>query len=372
MASVDDENVKEMANISPDAVLAGETPRLMDEWQDAPGLWDAARRRIDASAKTGMYIFTGSSTPLLSRTSHTGTGRFATVRMRPLSLFESGGCNGSVSLARLFDTGRVDPAESAMDYETIADLVCRGGWPASYWSDRADPLTLPKSYVESLTSYDISRADGVRRDPAVTGRLLKSLARNSATNVSATAIAADVSGSGRPVSEQTVRSYIGALMQLCVIDEQPAWTPSLRSRARVRTSPKMHFSDPSLAAAAMNAGPGLVRSDPKTLGFLFESMCYRDLCVYASASDGAVYHYRDSNGLESDAVVELPDGRWGAVEVKLGSNRFEEAASNLMKLRDIAGGGRPPSFLMIVSATCGYAYTRKDGVAVVPIDCLGP
>jgi predicted AAA+ superfamily ATPase len=371
MTSVDEKSVKEMAILSPETVLAGDSPRLIDEWQDAPGLWDAARRRIDISAKTGLYIFTGSSTPLLKQTSHTGTGRFATVRMRPLSLFESGNSNGRVSLAKLFDEGRIEPIESAMSYGKAVDLVCMGGWPASHWSNRTDPMEIPREYVKSLISYDVSRADGVRRDPARTERILKSLARNTATSVAATTIAADISGE-QPVSEQTVRSYVGALRQLCVIEEQPAWMPSARSRARVRTSPKMHFTDPSLAAAMMNAGPGLLMSDPRTMGFLFESLCYRDLCVYASASGGAVYHYRDSNGLEADAVIELPDGRWGAVEVKLGNHQLEDASSNLIGLGEAAGSCRPPSFLAVVSAAGGYAYTRKDGVSVIPIDCLGP
>ncbi|MDR3283320.1 MAG: DUF4143 domain-containing protein [Candidatus Methanoplasma sp.] len=371
--SMDDRDSLEVARLSPSTALSGGFPRLIDEWQRVPELWDAARHKIDCANERGLYIFTGSAVPPENSTFHTGTGRFARVKMRPMSLFESGDSTGSVSLSKMFKTGTVDSAPSSIDYEKAVWLICRGGWPASLWADGEKALRIPRAYVESLASSDTNRADMRRRDPFVNERLLRSLARNSASPVKASVISTDVSGSEHNVSEASVRNYVDSLRTIFAVEEQGAWMPSLRSRARVRTSPKIHFADPSLAVAAMKTGPDGLKMDAKTAGILFESLCYRDLSVCASPLNGNVYHYRDSNDLEVDAIVELADGRWGAVEVKLGHSQYNEAASNLLRLAENVGeGASKPSFLMILTATGGFAYARSDGICVVPIDCLGP
>ncbi|MDR0523560.1 MAG: DUF4143 domain-containing protein [Candidatus Methanoplasma sp.] len=364
---------RKVAEMDPQLVLGGEEPRLIDEWQDAPNLWDVARMNIDFSARKGMYIFTGSSTPPAESVSHTGVGRFATVEMRPMSLFESGDSRGSVSLSAMFDGAAEVSSWSDMDYMGAIRLICRGGWPGGLGASMEDALLIPRVYSETLARMDLSRVDGVKRDPGVMRALLKSLARNNATAAKAPALAADMAGGGDPVSEQTVRSYMGALKSVFAIGEQPAWVPSLRSRKRLRTSPKRHFADPSLAAALMEAGPEEIARDPNAAGFLFESMCYRDLSAYSSAFGGRVGHYLDDSGLEVDSIVERGDGRWGAVEVKMGHRDADKAAASLLRLKEkLAGEAAEPSFLMVLCATGGAAYMRGDGVAVVPLDCLGP
>jgi predicted AAA+ superfamily ATPase len=373
MISIDDRDSLEVARLSPNTALSGDSPRLVDEWQRVPDLWDAARHNIDYAGGRGMYIFTGSAVPPENSTFHAGTGRFVRVKMRPMSLFESGDSTGSASLSKIFETGAVDPAPSSIDYEKAVWLICRGGWPASLWVEGEKALRIPQAYVDSLASSDTTRTDLRRRDPLVNERLLRSLARNSASPVKTSVISADASGDGQDVSDASVRNYMDALKTIFAIEEQGAWMPSLRSRARVRTAPKMHFADPSLAAAAMKTGPAGLKMDAKTTGLLFESLCYRDLSVYASSLNGNVYHYRDSNDLEADAIVELADGRWGVAEVKLGHSQYENAASNLLRLKESVGeDAAKPSFLMILTATGGFAYTRPDGICVVPIDCLGP
>ncbi|MDR3283520.1 MAG: DUF4143 domain-containing protein [Candidatus Methanoplasma sp.] len=371
---VGDEDNNRFAALNPQSALDGEHPHLVDEWQDVPKLWDVARRNIDLSHKKGMYIFTGSSVPPSEKTLHTGIGRFARMHMRTMSLFESGDSNGSVGLSALFDTGRADNAPSKIDYQQAVRLMCRGGWPGALGVDDASAIGMSYDYIDSIVNLDMSRVDGKRRNRATAELLIKSLARNSASSASISTVVADVQDAEAKISDLTVRSYLEALKKLFIIEEQTAWHPSLRSRTRVRTSPKRHFTDPSLAAAALGARPGILLKDVRTAGLLFESMCYRDLCVYASASGGRVFHYRDNAGLEADAVVQLDDGRWGAVEVKLGTFDFEKAAANLIRLKNkmAAAGAEEPSFLMILSASGGGARTRPDGVAEVPADCLGP
>jgi predicted AAA+ superfamily ATPase len=369
---IDQKENQERALLLPDTVLTGATPRLIDEWQDAPLLWDAARRQIDKKHSPGLFIFTGSSMPPEEKLSHTGTGRFARLNMRPLSLLESGDSSGKISLGNLFQNGMVEPCPSEMDFKKAVHLICKGGWPASFWLDDPAAMLIPQEYIQAIAQKDISRIDGVKKDPHRVLLFLRSLARNTATAARASTLSGDVARDGGEISDQTTRSYLEALRLIYVIDEQEAWQPSLRSRTRIRTSPKRHFTDPSLAAAALGATPELLVGDLKTAGFLFESLCYRDLCVYADASRGKVFHYRDDSGLEADAIVSLPDGRWGAVECKLGSFEFDAAAENLIKLKQkLAGEIREPSFLAIVTATGGLAYTRDDSVSVVPLDCLG-
>ena len=364
---------RERALLLPDVVLEGESPRLIDEWQDAPILWDAARRRIDSLHRPGLFIFTGSSVPPEEETSHTGTGRFARMQMRPLSLFESGDSNGTVSLKALFADGSIEPCVSEMDFRKALNLICKGGWPASFWMNDKASMLIPGEYIKAIARKDISRIDGVRKDPNRVMLLLRSLARNTATVAKTSTLRNDISRDGGEVGDQTIRAYYEALKLIYAIEEQEAWRPSLRSKTRLRTSPKRHFADPSLAAAALGATPELLSEDIKTAGFLFESMCFRDLCVYSDTLNGTVLHYQDEKGLEIDEIVSLTDSRWGAFEVKLGSFEFDSAAANLLKLRkkmmDIV---QPPSFLAILTASGGMAYMRKDGVVVIPLDCLKP
>ena len=368
---------KRRALLIPDAVLEGPTPRLIDEWQDAPVLWDAARRMIDREHHPGMFIFTGSAapdSPEAEKPSHSGTGRFARMRMRPLALYESNNSNGSVSLSALFDEKPFQPCISKIDFMKAMNLVCDGGWPASFWIQEENASLIAREYLSMVIDEDIKRADGIQRDPGLVRLVLRSLARNTATSVKATKLRADVAErEGGDISEQTIRNYMEALKKIFVIEEQDAWAPSLRSRSRIRTTPKRHFADPSLAAAALGATPGILSGDTKTAGFLFETLCFRDISVYMDALDGKVYHYHDKDELEADAVLQLPDGRWGAMEIKLGVFEFDYAAANLLRLRKkLAGEIVPPSFLAIISASGGMAWQRDDGVYVIPIDCLGP
>ena len=374
---IDVEENKRRAMLIPEAVLAGPIPRLIDEWQDAPVLWDTARRMIDKEHSPGMFIFTGSAVPDFAggkKPSHTGTGRFARMRMRPLSLYEENISNGKVSLSALFEQKPFEPCSSEMDFLKALHLICKGGWPASFWLPKEGTTQIAVQYLDMVINEDISRVDNTKRDAALVRLFLRSLARNSATPVKASKIKADVAEREcGDISEQTVRSYYEALRKIFVIEEQDAWAPSLRSRSRIRTTPKRHFSDPSLAAAALGATPEMLADDTRTAGFLFESLCFRDLSVYMDALDGNVFHYHDKDDLEADSILQLPDGRWGAVEIKLGTFEFDYAAGNLLRLKKkIAGETVPPSFLAIITASGGMAWQREDGVFVIPIDCLAP
>ncbi|MDR3282320.1 MAG: DUF4143 domain-containing protein [Candidatus Methanoplasma sp.] len=367
---ISDERSRKKAILSPEEVLRGERPRLIDEWQDVPNLWDVARNDIDREGASGMYLFTGSSTPPENSTSHTGTGRFARVMMRPMSLFESGDSTGGISLSGLFGGAVVPTSTSAMSYRKAVELICRGGWPSGLKTKNPH---LPAQYLESVIWQDMSRVDGRKRSRSTMDSVLRSLARNTATSVKKSTMAADMSRDGKKTSEQTVSSYVDVLKRLFVIDEQEPWNPRLRSKSRVRSTAKKHFIDPSLAVAALGADAEAIIDDPGYAGFLFESLCYRDLSVYASALGGKVKYFGDSNKFEIDQIIELGNGRWGAAEVKLGGDELDKAASNLLKLKDKVDGAKTPSFLMILTATGELSYTRKeDGVAVVPVDLLGP
>ncbi|WP_048112684.1 ATP-binding protein [Candidatus Methanoplasma termitum] len=369
-----EEEVNRFASLNPQVALEGEHPHLVDEWQDVPKLLDIARRNIDFNSKKGMYIFTGSTTPPLEKTFHTGIGRFSSIQMRTMSLFESGDSNGSVSLSEVFENGRINVAHSNLDYQKAVGLVCRGGWPGALGVNETAAIGISYDYFSSLTSMDTSRVDGKKRSSTTMELILRSLARNNATTASIPTIVADIQGAGGKISEGTVRSYIDVLKRLFVIEEQNAWHPHIRSRTRIRTSGVRHFCDPSLAAAILGARPIVLQKDTKTMGSLFETLCYRDLSVYASGIGGRVFHYRDDSDLEVDEIIQLEDGRWGAVEVKLGTFEFEKAAANLIRMKNkmVEAGAEKPSFLMIVSATGNVAHTRPDGVIEAPIDCLRP
>ena len=368
----------ELAQLKPSRLLNGETPRLIDEWQDAPQLWNAVRFTVDKRGGTGHFILTGSSTPHEEKRDeakrHSGTGRISRLKMLPMTLFESMESSGEVSLKTLFDGARDIEGESALgDIERIAYALCRGGWPEAVTTGGDDALLRARSYVDAIAEEDMRRVDGVERNPFRVRTLLRSLARNISTLASNRTIMEDVAANDSTMSDKTLANYMNALRRLFVVVDVPAWAPSLRSKAAIRTVAKHQFSDPSIAVAALDASPEKLLDDFNTFGFLFEAMATRDMRVYANAIGGAVMHYRDETGLESDMIVQLKDGRWAAVEVKLGFKQIDEAAANLVSLRnkiDTAKSGEP-AFLMVLTGT-DYAYTRDDGVHVVPLGCLKP
>jgi predicted AAA+ superfamily ATPase len=296
------------------------------------------------------------------------------MRMRTLSLYEQGISNGKISLSDLFDTKNIHPCDSDMDFNKVLKIICKGGWPASFWLPNDSTNTIAHEYLNMVVDEDISRLNGKQRNSSLVRLFVRSLARNSATSVKASRLKADISlREDSEISEQTIREYYESLINIYVIEEQDAWVPSLRSRSRIRTTPKRHFTDPSLAVAALGATPDILKNDIKTAGFLFETLCFRDLSIYMDAIDGKVYHYRDKDDLEADVILQLPDGRWGACEIKLGTFEFDDAAKNLIKLKNkLSKDTIAPSFLAIITASGGLAWQREDGIFVIPIDCLAP
>lgn len=368
-----DENARRAAVVDPSLVLEGPTPRLIDEWQVEPGLWNHVRRAVDDRGLSGQFVLTGSSVPADDVARHTGAGRFSFLRMRPMTLYESGHTNGAVSLAALLagDPPRSD--DSGLAVADLADRITAGGWPAQHGRRIADAARAARDYLEQVRQVDVSRVAGSRRDPARIERLLRSLARNTATEVAISVLAADAGGGDGPLDRHTVAEYVNILDRLMVIEDQPAWAPHLRSRASLRTSPKRHFVDPSLAVAALGAGPERLLGDLNLLGLLFESLVIRDLRVLAQPLDGQVLHYRDNYGVEADAVVQLADGRWGAFEVKLGAGLVDEGAEALLRFRkaiDTQKSGEP-TVLGVIAGT-GFGYMRPDGIAVIPVGALAP
>lgn len=365
----------ELANISPKKLLDGDTPRLVDEWHLAPQLWDAARFEVDHRGDMGQFIFTGSAVPAdLSKVHHTGTGRFAWLTMRTMSLFESGDSNGGVSLGKLFDAGTEVFSENTIGIDQLAWLICRGGWPQSTTVSKSVALDMAYRYYEAVVNSDVSRVDDVKRDPERTKRILRSLARHQGTQVTVETICADIErNDSAAATRQTITSYIEALKKIFVLEDSVAWNPNLRSKTAIRTSDTRYFADPSIGVAALGVGPKDLVNDLKTMGLFFESMCVRDLRVYADALDGMVYHYRDGSGLECDAVVHLRNGSYGLVEIKLGGdNNIEQGAKTLKTLAAKIDTERmkAPSFLMVLTGTARYAMRRQDGVLVVPVGCL--
>lgn len=364
-----------LAEIAPLELLRGATPRLIDEWQLAPQLWDAVRFEVDHREEFGQFILTGSAVPPdPKKMSHTGTGRIARMKMRPMSLYESGDSTGAVSLSALFAGEQVPIARSECSLEHMAFLLCRGGWPRAVGLDDESALLQAPDYLDGVINSDVSRVDEKERNPRVTRALLRSYARFSASQGKVTEMLADVNAQGVQASESTVRDYIRALEQIFVLEDLLAWNPNLRSKTAVRTAPTRHFVDPSIAAAALALGPGDLMADLNTFGLLFGTMCLRDLRVYADALGGEVYHYRDRSGLEADAVIHLHNGAYGLVEVKLGGESLvDEGAKSLLSLRnkiDVSTTGSP-SFLMVLTAVGDYSYYREDGVFVVPLAVLG-
>lgn len=366
----------ELANLSPKKLLSGEVPRLIDEWQLAPQLWDAARFEVDHRDELGQFIFTGSAVPVDTiKIHHSGTGRFAWLTMRTMSLSESGDSTNEVSLEELFANPIAEVfATNPLNIDSLAWLICRGGWPKATMVSKEVALDMAYRYYEAVVHSDISRVDNVNRDPERAKRILRSLARNQCAQVTVNTICADLKNNDVVATNRnTVASYIEALKKIFVLEDSLAWNPNLRSKTAIRTSDTRYFSDPSIGVAALGIGPNDLVNDLSTMGLFFESMCIRDLRVYADAIDGTVYHYRDGNGLECDAVVHLRNGNYGLIEIKLGGEKnIEEGAKNLKLLASKIDDTKmkSPSFLMVLTGISRYAVRRPDGVYVVPIGCL--
>lgn len=364
-----------LAENDPELLLEGEFPRLIDEWQLAPHLWDAARFKVSHNKIPGQFIFTGSAVPAdQSKITHTGTGRFAWLTMRPMSLWESKDSNGHVSMTDLFHGKAKSAMAPDISVEDMAFILCRGGWPGTLALKPQAALRQAINYVDAICQNDISRVDNVERDKSFTHRLLRSYARLQGAQAPISTIYADLSTSkDSSMSEETITSYINALKKIFVIEDMEAWSPNLRSKAAIRTSVTRYFVDPSIASAALGIGPKDLLNDLNSFGLLFETLAIRDLRVYADALDGQVFHYRDNNGLECDAVIHLRNGSYGLIEIKLGGERLiEDGAKTLKRLASKIDTTRmkEPSFLMVLTAFGSYAYQREDGVFVVPIGCL--
>lgn len=366
----------QLADTNISVLLEGATPRLIDEWQLAPQLWDAARFEVDQRENhEGQFIFTGSAVPAdKTKISHSGTGRFAWLTMRPMSLWESEDSTGSASLEQIFENKFQAGTSKNHTLDDITYLICRGGWPASIGKSPQVALRQAFNYIDAVENQEMSDIDDIKRDSTIVHQLLRSYARHQATQAPISTIQADLSSSdNKTISDNTIIAYLDALRRLFVIEDTPAWNPNLRSKAAIRSSNTRYFVDPSIATAALRIGPKDLASDLKTLGLLFETMAIRDLRIYADAIDGDVFHYRDNNGLECDAIVHLKNGHYGLIEIKLGGETLiEEGAKTLKRLSDKIDTDKmyPPSFLMVLVGVGTYAYQRKDGILVVPIGSL--
>lgn len=366
---------RNLAQIIPLSVLDGAPPRLVDEWQEVPSLWDAVRAQVDALGKPGLFLLTGSSVPNRHGVMHSGTGRIARLPMRPMSLLESGDSSGEVSLSGILDN-RIEPRSTGeVSLSDLVFFILRGGWPASLSPKREAAVELPKAYIRSVLEEDVFRIDDVKRDPHKFRLLLRSLARNESTVASAATLRRDITEyDGEALSEDTLADYLNVLRKIYLIDDQPAFNPNMRSSVRVGKSVKRHLVDPSLAAALLGANEKRLASDLNTLGFLFEALCIRDLRIYGEHLGASLFHYRDSYGRELDAVLECPDGTWAAFEIKLGAHQIDAAAESLLALKkDMEKDPHaiPPTALCVVCGMSSAAYQRPDGVLVTPITALG-
>lgn len=358
-----------MSEFNPKRLLKGETPRLIDEWQIAPKLWDAIRFEVDHRDELGQFILTGSAVPANTKdVTHSGTGRFTWLMMRPMTLFESGDSTGEVSLKELFEGNLDVDGSSNIDIDRLAFLICRGGWPKAIGMRDEIALDQAYDYIEAVIHSDINRADNIKKNPDNVRMLMRSYARNQGTQIANTELAKDIQS-----NEETIAIYIEALKRIFVIEEMKAWNPNLRSKTAIRSSNTRYYIDPSIAAASLGIGPNDLINDLKTFGFLFETLCVRDLRVFSDAINGEVYHYRDKNGQECDAVIHLRNGKYGLIEIKLGGEKLiEEGVETLksMKSKIDINKMNTPSFLMVITGIGDYAYQRPDGVLVVPIGCL--
>lgn len=365
----------QMAEIDPGILLEGYTPRLVDEWQLAPKLWDTMRFEVDHRHQVGQFILTGSAVPSDEESmKHSGTGRFSWLTMRPMSLYESGESNGKVSLSHLFESRENIVATNNLRIDDIAFLICRGGWPFACSLQGDAALAQAFDYVDAVIKKDVSRVDGTNRNITTTRLLMRSYARNQGSQATIGTIVADMmTNDENEIGVKTAGSYLDALRKIFVIEDSEAWNPNLRSKTAIRTANTRYFIDPSIGTAVLGLGPKDLINDLNTMGLFFETLCVRDLRIFADALDGQVFHYRDKSGLECDAVIHLRNGRYGLVEIKLGGDRLiNEGASNLLALVDKINTDKmkEPSFLMVLTGTGDFAYRRKDGVYVVPIGCL--
>lgn len=365
---------RQLAQMSPALVLEGDAPRLIDEWQEVPPVWDAVRYRVDQSGQKGQFILTGSATPNHKGILHSGAGRIARLRMRPMSLYESGDSSGKVSLQALCQ-GQLTPALTGeVELQSLIALIVRGGWPGSLSLPTEQAALVPGEYLNAVIGDDVYRMDGIKRNTAKMQQLLRSLARNESTTASNRTLKNDIREiDDEDIDVETVKEYLDIFGRLFLTDDQPPFAVGVRSSVRVKQAVKRHFCDPSLACALLKATPAGLLNDLNTLGFLFEALCERDLKIYAESFGGTLYHYQDYQGREIDAVVELPDGRWCAFEIKLGANQIDAAARGLLELKaefEKDPKGRPPAALCVVCGLANAAYLRPDGVAVVPITAL--
>lgn len=369
-----DAAAREMTDIDPASVLAGDTPRLVDEWQTKPAIWNHIRRAVDRRGAPGQFVLTGSVVPADDIARHTGAGRLARLRMRPMSLFETGESTGEISLAGLLAGEPQRSAPSRLPVQRLAELVCAGGWPGNLGRSFAQATRANRDYLSEIQRADVQQAGGKRRDPVKVGRLLQSLARNVATPATVATLARDVRGAGPAFKASTAAEYLETLERLMIVEDQPAWSPHLRSRTTLRTTPVRHFADPSLAAAALRAAPSRLLGDLEAFGLLFESLVVRDLRIYAQAADARVFHYREKDGLEVDAIVEDGHGRWAAFEVKLGERRINEGRANLervaKRMRASSNYGEPAALAVVVPN--GYGAVPNGRVGVIPVGAFGP
>lgn len=374
---------QEIAALDPATALKGESPRLIDEWQEVPQLWDGVRNAVDRSGKTSSFILTGSSIPYKKsakegeqvKPKHSGVGRIEKLRMRTMSLQESGESTGEVSLARLFNGEKPSAQAPKMSLDDLLELSARGGWPAAIGRPSKRAQRIARSYVHEICFEDMTRVDGVSRDPEKVSRLLHSLARNMEQATKNKTIIGDMTETSteKRLNPETVTDYIHALNRIFVLEEISPWAPNIRSSVRINKRPKYHFVDPSIPVAILKTSAKAMANDLNSFGFVFECMCVRDILVYAQAIEAEVYYYRDSAGLEADVIIESPDGRWAGIEIKLGHHKADEGANNLKAVRKkiVEGEGQEPAFLAVVEGLGNFAYVREDGIYVIPICTLG-
>lgn len=365
---------RQLAELSPALVLEGETPRLIDEWQEVPPLWDAVRYKVDWRPQKGQFILTGSATPNHKGILHSGAGRIARLRMRPMSLWESGDSSGKVSLEQLC-RGKLTPTLTGeVDLKKLIELIIRGGWPGSLGLPLEQAALLPAQYLDAVIDDDVYRIDGVKRDTQKMRLLLRSLARNESTTVTNKTLMKDIKTvDDEDIDGNTVAAYLDIFKRLFITDNQPPFSSGIRSSVRVKQAEKRHFADPSLVCALLKATPASLLGDLETLGFLFEALCERDLRIYAESFGAQLYHYQDYKNQEIDAVVELPDGQWCAFEIKLGANQIDAAVQNLLKIKkqiESDPNGKPPAVLCVLCGMSNAAYQRPDGVFVVPLTAM--
>lgn len=365
---------RRLAEMTPNLVLEGETPRMIDEWQECPSLWDAVRSQVDERGQKGQFILTGSSTPKRKGIMHSGAGRIARLRMHPMSLYESGRSSGTISLEELCNNNMTPAMTGEVDLKDLADYIVRGGWPANLDTSIEEAMLLPIEYISAVIEDDVFRVDEIKRDKTKMQLLLRSLARNESATVTNKTLKNDIREiDDNDIDTDTVAAYLDVFNRLFLLDNQEPFSTHVRSSVRVKQAEKRHFSDPSLACALLKVTPKRLINDLNTFGFLFEALCERDLKIYAESFGGKLYHYQDYSGKEIDAVIELEDGRWAAFEIKLGANQIEAAAQDLVSLRDAIANekdGNPPDVLCVICGMSNAAYKRNDGVYVVPITAL--